>query len=167
MRFSDWLTGKASHGGQSNSDVPHSGYFEELRVCVFRVACVFLSVLCTASTSPGLKSNLNKSAILLSLPLSQADVQTLFHDAALFIFRLCGCCGAGQWCARVHRWWFWEQNWRPRFNPCWIFCTLVSVWGLFAGAGKWKHFCIKMLKFWSQLERINSVHDIGGLAKMS
>lgn len=42
-RFSDWLIGTVSRGRQSNSDVPHSGYFEELRVCAFRVGCASFS----------------------------------------------------------------------------------------------------------------------------
>lgn len=66
MRVSDWLIGKVSRGGQSNSDVPHSGYFEELRVCAFRVACVFLSLLCTAPAHRGSNSDPNKSAIAVN-----------------------------------------------------------------------------------------------------
>lgn len=94
MRFSDWLIGKESRARQSNSDVPHSGYFEKLRVCAFRVACVFLSLQCTAPSSPDSDSKLNKSSVHLSL--FAARVQTLSRDVAIITLRLCGRSGAGQ-----------------------------------------------------------------------
>lgn len=79
MRFSDWLVGIVSCGGQSNSDVPHSGYFEELRVRTF----VLLVCVSFCSVHGFSFSRLErKSKILLNL--------SIFHNVAFIIFRLCG-----------------------------------------------------------------------------
>lgn len=91
MRVPDWLIGTVSRGGQSNGDVPHSGYFEELRGL-----CVPFSLLVHLLHRASSSSNPNKTS---SLPVSEADVQkTLFslHDVAVITVCVCGRSGARQ-----------------------------------------------------------------------
>ncbi len=98
-----------------------------------RLRFLFHWVQGARSSGPSFLNNTSKSSNslratgILFIPFTFA-LKRGWNDAGCAVYR-CFCSGrAREWCAGVHRWWFWQQNRRswPYFGG--VLRTLVSLW---------------------------------------